>query len=145
MPDQFKDESNVRLHDFLRVPYIIFFSSQHPLAQKENLSIRDFKDDIFFCTSEKEHPFLRESHETYCRSKGFVPHFRFLPNMESIIFALQNGNGYTIFDDLVRVKNHSAFKYVRLDNYLTISYVWKTDNSNKALKFFLETCVFTSP
>jgi DNA-binding transcriptional LysR family regulator len=142
MSDQFKGESNVCSRDFLRVPYIVLFSSMHPLAQKENLGITDFKDDIFFCTTEKECPFLREAHESYCKSKGFVPHFKFLPNMESILSALQNGNGYTIFDDLVRVKHDPSFKYLRLDNYITLTYVWKSDNNNKALRLFLENRVF---
>ncbi|MDR2434857.1 MAG: LysR family transcriptional regulator [Treponema sp.] len=142
MSDQFKGESNVCTREYLRVPYIVLFSSKHPLAQKENLNIMDFKNDIFFCTNEEDCPFLKRAHETYCKSKGFIPRYQFLPNMESIVLALQNGNGYTIFDDLVRIKNDPTFKYLRLDNYLILHYVWKADNNNKALRLFLESCVF---
>jgi DNA-binding transcriptional LysR family regulator len=142
MSDQFKGESGILTRDFLCVPYILLFSSRHPLAQKENITITDFKDDIFFCTEEEDCPFLKERHETYCRSRGFVPRFSFLPNMESILFAIQNGNGYTIFDDLVRVKNDPTFKYVRLDTHLTLQFVWKAENNNKALKLLLETSIF---
>jgi DNA-binding transcriptional LysR family regulator len=142
MADQFKGESGICTRDYLRVPYIVLFSSRHPLARKEDITIADFKDDIFYCTAEEMCPFLRETHEAYCRTKGFVPHFKFLPNMESILFALQGGNGYTIFDDLVRVKNDPAFKYVRLDRFITLQFIWRADNNNRALRLFLETCVF---
>ncbi|MDR0719443.1 MAG: LysR family transcriptional regulator [Treponema sp.] len=145
LSDQFRGESKVCTHDYLRVPYIVFFSAKHPLAQKEDLNITDFKDDVFFCTDKEEAPFLRETHEAYCRSKGFIPHFKYLPNMESILFALQNGTGYTILDKLVRIRNDSTFKYVPLDTYLTLQFVWKANNNNRALKLFLETCVLPPP
>jgi hypothetical protein len=63
--------------------------------------------------------------------------------MESILLALENGSGYTIFDDMVQIKRDPRFKYICLDNYLTVSYAWKADNDNRALKLFLETCVFS--
>ena len=141
----FQGMANICIHDIFYVPWILLFSREHPLAGKENPEIFDFKDDTFYCISEEDTPNLREDHVSYCKSKGFIPNFKPLPNLESILLAIQTGTGYTILDNWVRQKDEPVFRYFLLDKFLTIGTVWKADNLNKALPLFLKTSVYNLP
>jgi DNA-binding transcriptional LysR family regulator len=139
--DQFSSLSNICIHEQYRIPCIILYSSKHRLAGTENLTITDFKDDIFFVLSEDENPHIRQDNEAYCKSKGFIPHFETLPNLDSILLALQTGAGYTIVDQWTRHKDDPNFTYTPIDRFLTVRNVWKTDNGNRVLPLFLKTCI----
>jgi DNA-binding transcriptional LysR family regulator len=139
--NQFDGFSNVCIHEHYRIPCIILYSSKHRLAEKRDLTVTDFKDDIFFILSEDENPQIRQNNETYCKSKGFIPRFKELPNLDSILLALQTGSGYTIVDYWIRDKDNPNFKYTPIDIFLSISDVWKADNGNRVLPLFLKTCV----
>jgi len=144
LSDQFYGVPNISIHDHFSVPCILLFSSHHPLADKENLQITDFKDDRFCVITDEETPLPRLHNEAYCKSKGFIPQFEIFHSFESILLALQTGAGYTILDEWIWVKNNPNFKYIPLDASLTISEVWKTDNTNRALRLFLETIVLST-
>jgi len=141
-PKLFQGMPNIRIHDIFRSPCILLFSSDHPLAGKQDLGIADFKDDTLYILSKEEFPFMKQDHTAYCKSKGFIPRFKSMPNLDSILLALQNGTGYTILDSWIRQKNDPVFRYLPLDTSIIISNVWKADNANKALEIFLKNCVF---
>jgi DNA-binding transcriptional LysR family regulator len=141
LSDQFRGIPNISIHDHYRIPGILLFSSKHPLSQKKNPDITEFRDDIFYVLTEDETPMVRQICEDYCKSKGFLPHFKVLPNLNSILLALQNGYGYTIVDEWTRLRKDPNFINVELDMCFTISDVWKEDNENKALPLFLNTCI----
>jgi DNA-binding transcriptional LysR family regulator len=138
--DQFRGIPNICIHDYNRISRVLLFSSQHRLSGLNVLSIRDFKDDILYTLTEEEAPFLRQINEDYCKSKGFIPKIKTLPNLESIFLALQTGEGYTIIDNWTWERNNANFKSLQLDTFFTVSGVWKKDNANWALQTFLKTC-----
>jgi DNA-binding transcriptional LysR family regulator len=144
MTEHFQGMPNISIHDFYRGTCFLVFSSSHPLAEKTdggNLSISDFREDVFYILSGEEAPFLMQACEAYCKSKGFVPRFMQLPDLNSIIINLQTHSGYTIMDEWVYGKDYQKLKCIPLDLRFTVANVWKTNNTNKALRFFLETCV----
>jgi DNA-binding transcriptional LysR family regulator len=142
--EHFRGIPNICIHDHYRIPRILLFSSQHRMSGvKGMLSLRDFKDDIFYTLTDEEAPFLRQINEDYCKSQGFVPRFKTLPNFESVLLALQTGRGYTIIDSWTWERNNTNFNNLRLDSFLTISEVWREDNTNTALQFFLKSCITT--
>jgi DNA-binding transcriptional LysR family regulator len=143
--DQFNGLSNICIHEHYRIPCIILYSSRHRLAGAENLTITDFKDDIFFTLSEDENPYIRRENETYCKSKGFMPYFETRPDLDSILLALQTGTGYTIVDQWVRYKDEPIFTCTPIDMFHTVIEVWKSDNGNRALPLFLKTCIMNHP
>jgi DNA-binding transcriptional LysR family regulator len=145
IPDQFRGLPNIYIRDHYRIPAILLFSSQHRLAGKEDLSIVDFKDDVFYNLPEEEIPFIKQVNKTYFSSKGFMPRFKTLPNLDSILLTLQTGSGCAIGDIWMRDKDNPNFKYKQLDLFLYISDVWKADNTNKALDLFLKTYVHNQP
>jgi DNA-binding transcriptional LysR family regulator len=144
MSDFFRGLPNISIHECYHGLCYLIFSSFHPLARKADdgkLSISDFKDDIFYILSEEEAAIILQSCVTYCKSKGFVPHFKQLPDLDTIIINLQMHGGYTIMDELIYAKDHLKLKRIPLDLTFTGSLAWKTNNTNKALQLFLETSV----
>jgi DNA-binding transcriptional LysR family regulator len=137
----FQGLPDICVQDISSIPCILLFSADHSLAGKQDLEITDFKDDTFYIIAEGEGPFPKQDFVFYCKSKGFIPRFQAMPNLDSVLLALQNGSGYTIIDTWMRQKDDAAFKYLPLDFSATISSLWKADNANKALPLFLKTCV----
>jgi DNA-binding transcriptional LysR family regulator len=140
LSEQFQGIPNISIHDHFQVPCILLFASRHPLAGKENLSIRDFRDEPFYVITGEECPAPRLAAEAYCKSLGFIPRFEAYSTLEQIVLAAQTGVGCTIMDQWLREKNSHLFRYIPLDVSMTVSEVWKTGNTNRALRLFLETC-----
>jgi DNA-binding transcriptional LysR family regulator len=109
--DQFQGLPNIQIHDHYHIPCILLFSSQHSLAGKKNITIMDFRDDIFYIVSDDETHIARQNNEAYCKSKGFIPRFQTLPNLDTMLLALQSGNGYTIIDEWIWAKDNPNFNY----------------------------------
>jgi hypothetical protein len=142
LPEQFRGIPNISIHEHYHGSCYLLFSSIHPLAKNsiEHLSIVDFKDDIFYIISEDENSFIRQSCEAYCKSKGFIPNIQPLSDLNTILLSVRQ-QGYTIVDEWIWAKDIPFFKYIPIDLSFSVADVWKTNNTNKALQLFLETCV----
>jgi DNA-binding transcriptional LysR family regulator len=136
--EQFKGNHTIKIKNIADISWILLYSKNHSLAQNDNLSLIDFKDETLYILSPNEMPWLHTVYESYCNSKGFVPKIKTFPNMESIYLALDSGKGYAILDQWIRVKQNAVYKYFELDKYLTVSAVWKNENHNPALNIFLD-------
>jgi DNA-binding transcriptional LysR family regulator len=122
-------------------PRLLLYSSNHRLAKKTKLSIADFKDDILYTFSSDVDPNAKRINEQYCKSKGFVPIMKTVSNFESILLAIEAGRGFTIVSKWNRIVNNKGFKYIELDDSITICAVWKKDNNNPALRLFCSECL----
>jgi DNA-binding transcriptional LysR family regulator len=140
--EQFRGTRNINIKNIVDIPWILLYSKDHALGQKDKLSITDFKDETLYTLSSDEMPWLYSVYESYCKSKGLIPKIKTFSNLESIYLALDAGRGYTILDQWVRVKQNAVYKYFVLDKYLTVSAVWKNENHNPALHIFLENCLY---
>jgi hypothetical protein len=79
--------------------------------------------------------------EQYCKSKGFIPTIKTLPNHDSILMAVEGGKGFTILDKWNRAINNRSFKHIELDDSIAISAVWRKDNTNAVLPLFCDECL----
>jgi DNA-binding transcriptional LysR family regulator len=126
---------------FADVPTVLIFSVKHKLANKENLHITDFKEDIFYVLDKEERPLARKIHEDFCKGNGFIPQFREYPNLDSIYLALETGAGCTILDKMKRICKNTDYKYFDLDLMIDIGFIWKKANTNPSLQLFLNEMV----
>jgi DNA-binding transcriptional LysR family regulator len=140
--EHFKGFHNISIKKIVDVPWILLYSKNHSLAEKNKLTITDFKDEPLYTLSSDEIPWLHPVYESYCKSKGFTPEIKTFSNLESIYLALDRGSGYTILDQWVRVKQNPVYKYFELDKSLAACAVWKNENQNPALRTFLEKCLY---
>jgi DNA-binding transcriptional LysR family regulator len=120
---------------------ILLFSSNHRLAKKTKLDITDFKDDPLCTFSSDVEPLAKMINEQYCKSKGFIPKIKTFPNLNSILLAIEAGQGFTIVNKWNRIIKNNNFKYFELDDSFIISAVWRKDNNNPALPLFCGECL----
>jgi DNA-binding transcriptional LysR family regulator len=142
-PLQFKGMQNVSVKELFPVHYILLYSSFHRLAAKKNPTISDFKDDTLYVLDPDYTPLAKPINESYCKSKGFIPRIKMMPNIDSLLLAIESGTGYAILDTQQRIVFNSNFKYFELDIYQTICAVWKKDSTNAALKLLLSEFIDT--
>jgi DNA-binding transcriptional LysR family regulator len=137
--ESLKKTENICMSEICNIPLILLYSKNHVLAPKKNLAITDFKDDVLYVLTTEETPMSLIKSELYCKSKGFIPKIKAVPNIDSIIFALElgGGGGYTLLDEWQRIKDHPSFRYLILDIDNAAIAIWKRDNPNTALSLFL--------
>jgi DNA-binding transcriptional LysR family regulator len=138
---QFKGMQDVNSRDIFLSPRLLLYSSNHRLAEKTGLGITDFKDDILYTFSPDIDSNAKIINEQYCKSKGFVPIIKTVTNLESILLAIEVGRGFTIVGKWNRIVNNKKFRYIELDDTITLCAVWKKDNNNLALRLFCSECL----
>jgi DNA-binding transcriptional LysR family regulator len=145
---EYRKNPKISTHDHYRDLGILIFHSRHPLAQQHKtgkLSIKDFKDSIFFILSGSG-DFQRKEFENYFEAKGFNPRFQELPDFDSLLLALHDGNGCAIWSKSFLGKDHPTLRYISMPGFYFITgEIWKKDNKNPALQYYLEECVLNQP
>jgi DNA-binding transcriptional LysR family regulator len=138
---QFEGMQNVYIRKLFPIPRVLLYSVKHKLAAKADLTITDFKDEILYILSADETPLARTINEAYCKSKGFIPTIKTLPNSDSVLLAVESGKGFTILDKWQRIIKSRSFKLLELDDTVVVSAVWRKDNANAVLPLFCKECL----
>ncbi len=91
---------------------ILIYSVSHPLAGKKELTLNDFRDDVFIAPWEIVDKMVVEAITSYTRPYGFVPRLRFVKNHESTITCVRNNMGVAIVDEWVWAKDAADIKWI---------------------------------
>lgn len=121
-------------------PVVMLISTQHPLADKETLSLSDFKDDPFYVitpTPGSDNPMEQLTHDI-CQAAGFSPKIEHTPNSASVLMRLQNGIGAQITCAWTGACKLPLYRVIPLDQMLNISAAWLENNSNPAKQVFID-------
>ena len=119
------------------IPRILLYSAEHPNADRGRLTPLDFKNDTFFVVGDDEVPRASEFVRGYCSPYGFEPKIFTVPNIESMLAAMQNGTGVAIMDSWQRDCTNHAFRYLKLNSSHLVSLAWRKSNSNPAIPLFI--------
>lgn len=107
----------------------------HPLANAENLTLDDFKDDVFLTLAAEESPVIN-------RNMGSWGKVRTLEAPDIAALALWLEAGYGIFplngNHNLRNNPNLVFKDIPELGYSTEIVAWKKDSKNPLIKIFLE-------
>ena len=129
--------SEFELSKAAEVGKILMFSSNHPIAAKpsEELSLRDFKDDLFIAPWEIVDKMIVEAISNYTRPYGFIPKLRFVKNHESTITCVRNNMGVTIADEWVWAKGAEDIRWIPFDakDSIAIARLRSKDNEHVLL------------
>ena len=107
--------------DVASINKILAFSSEHHLAGKRGLSVKDFRDEVFIAPYEIVDKLVVESIASYTRPYGFIPKLRFVKNHESIITCVRNNMGVAFLDEWVWAKDASDIKWIPIQSRDIIS------------------------
>lgn len=134
------DRKNIKQKFLLKTPCILAISKNHPLADVENLCIKDFDDDIFYQIANDELPTADSFMSTTCARLGITPHEIInVPNPSSMLLMLESGSGVGILDKYCyqEMRQLNSFKSIELDIFHDINAVWNADNTNPLIKEFV--------
>ena len=120
----------------------IMLSRDHPLADRAELSLEEFKDECFVQLGP------RSSEEGYqyilnlCARSGFTPVLRQVEKMEDVLLWVQTGEGVAITTNrtIERYSPHVVIRPIRMsdDEKHVISIAWHKNNYNPAVAIFHE-------
>lgn len=119
--------------DIAKIGKILIYSSKHPLASKDkkSLTLKDFKNDIFFAPWEIVDKMIVEAISEYTRPYGFIPNVRFVKNHESTITCVRNNMGVTIADEWVWAKDADDLEWISFNAYDTVSIARRGGKENE--------------
>lgn len=123
--------------------YIVMEAS-NPLAKKENVTIKDLKEEAFVIISRDESPNGFDAIISICRKNGFTPKIvKQLPNVESVLLCVEMGIGVALFDSKVRISNVDNLKVFKVeDDFVNVVMAWKKENMNPGIPLFTN-CVLS--
>lgn len=127
---------NLEQFSVTEIPNILIYSANNPLANKADLSPGDFRDDTLYVVTQDSLSLPREYNEILCSHYGFKPNIVGLPNHESILFALSEGHGFAILDVWQQAKDRPEFRYLQLEQKMDISFMFKKQHPNNAIRIF---------
>ncbi|MBP1736773.1 MAG: LysR family transcriptional regulator [Oscillospiraceae bacterium] len=120
---------------------VLLFSRKHPAAGKEKPTIADFNGDIYFFLPRDEAPLSYEINRSYFLSQGLDVRQCEKPNRESILLALGEGKGFSVFDSKSRYAGYPEFFCFPLDLPIPFRAVWNENNANPLLPIFLDQAI----
>lgn len=117
--------------------YIVMEAS-HPLVNKNNLTLEDFKDENFIMIKRDESPKGFDGIISLCKAHGFTPKIvKQLPNVESLILCVESGLGVALLDSNIRLYDNPNIKGVKIgEDFISYIMVWKKENMNTAVSLF---------
>jgi DNA-binding transcriptional LysR family regulator len=100
-----ENEPGFSLHPLYEKVPAIAMDCHHPLAQKENLSLLDLKDEPFVVISEQESPGGYRRLIESCAAYGFTPNIVRAPrSLESLLLCVEMGVGIAMLDQNTRLE-----------------------------------------
>ena len=133
--------TNVVYDKIRQLKWGILISRSHPLAQKEDLSVADLKNEVFILPDQTDSPGRLEKMNMLLESYGFkCEKPMFVPNTDSMYMNVRAGRGVAIIADNVRsVISDSSYRFLRADIDIEPLYavcVWRQDNMNPAISLY---------
>lgn len=133
---------NVKIYDLVSVQKLLLYSRYNVLAERENLTPADFKDQTLYTFRDEEGPVGLGSNMRLLEKRyGFKPQYHLVSSLDAIFVALSAGDGYAIVDQMVRVKRNPDFSYLELDDYNTVSLAILEENDSNSSQEFVNYCL----
>jgi Transcriptional regulator len=111
---------------------VILYAEDHPLANKKDLKVEDFKNEIFYAVPDDEGNDAEESIRQWCGSYHFIPIIRHLPNLQSIYANIRNGNGVMINEDLEDYEKDGPIRALPMKDKGEVCLICRREHENKA-------------
>ncbi len=134
------NQPDLAMQTVTTAPAVMLFSGLNPLAQKENLTLEDFRDDPFFVIApsmDVKNP-MEQLAIDLCQKAGFTPRIVYVPSSAAILMRLQGGVGVQITCAWTGACRLPLFRMIPLDHMLNISAVWLNNSEHPVKPSFIE-------
>lgn len=134
------DEEEIEYRVVAKVPTMMVIPKTHPLADREQVKLSDFREDTFLTLAEKESPYISKFSEYVDRLGNFKPKTLEAPNIRELALWLEAGYGIFPLNANHALRNNPnlVFKEIpEIEDSVEIV-MWKKDNPNPAVPLFLQ-------
>ena len=114
-------------------PGAIVLSRSHPLADRDDLTIEDFRNEPFVAISRENSPGGHDLLLKQCAECGFTPNIvRETATTESLFLCVEMGLGVAILDRNTRLERNTALRIIDIPGSRAAGLVavWRKDNRN---------------
>jgi DNA-binding transcriptional LysR family regulator len=125
--------------DLYSVESVLILNARHPLVNKEQLTLNDFRNETFVNVSVSESPILNRLLEQECMKAGFIPKVIVASDVNAQTLYLESGKGVAVGS----VNNMAAYNprmtMVRLKDLKPLELVaaWNRNNANPCIPLFI--------
>jgi DNA-binding transcriptional LysR family regulator len=136
----FSNTPGFRTEKIIEIPNVIVFSEKHPLAQKNELTPMDFRNEVFIYVVDKTTttPSMKKSLNSFNDCYGFFPRVKEVPDVDSLYFMVESIQGVALMDSWCRMKLNSKIRSLKTDFNETIVLAWSENNTNPVIPTFVE-------
>lgn len=117
-----------------------YISLEHRFASKPNLSLSDLSPECFYVPSVDNDPLNSDFLKHICAAYGFAPsEIIALPNIDSVLLAVQMGFGAAVLDDHIALKSNIKLVRIPTKVYSAVVFAWRKNDSNPNIPVFINT------
>lgn len=113
--------------------YLVYSEKILSKTDDSNVSVADFRDEIFFCLGEEHSDPTRRLIFEYCKYYDLYPTIKSIPNMESVMSNVAFRKGVTILDGLTQYNTAPHIKKLELNPCHKLCLAWSSVNANNPL------------
>ncbi len=132
---------HVQQKHLIETPCILVISKNHPLSGKENLTIRDFDNDIFYQIANDDLPSADHFMNSLFSKFGITPQKSIcVPNPSSMLLMLESGAGVGVMDQFScpEIRKYNNFRSLDIGITHQVTAAWNDENGNPLLADFLQ-------
>lgn len=115
---------------------VLVYAAAHPLCVPGCPSLADFHRDTFFVLPSEECPYSTDSNQSYFLSQMMQPRIEVVPNLETMLARIAEGDGYGVFDSISRCLQFDGLAYLPLDSEISLCMAQRTGSWNPVVDAF---------
>lgn len=134
------DKESILYQYVYRSQDYIVMSRFHPLAQCENITLDDVKNETFVTISQEDNPESMPLIYAICKEHGFVPQVHVAKSLAEQILWVEVGMGVSILDSRCELRMNPDIKCYQMESTWDPSLVvaWNQNNYNPLISVFLK-------
>ncbi len=133
-----QNRTNIVYDNMYYLPVRLAMRKSHPLADRNDLSLVDFRDETFIIFPDEVAGRLNALFMETCRAAGFVPHTIMAPDLKTQLLWIEVGRGIAGVSARSYVASSPGIKMMPIADMRDVMFVraWKQENYNPAIALF---------
>ncbi len=133
-----QNQAEIVYDDMYYIPVRLAMHKSHPLAERSDLSLFDFRDETFIVFPNEVAGRLNDLLMKTCGAAGFVPNTIVASDLKTQLLWIEIGRGIAGVSGRSYIANSPTIKMMQIADMKDVMYVraWKRENYNPAIALF---------
>lgn len=115
---------------------VLIYAAGHPLHTPGHPTLADFHKDTFLVQPSEECPYSTDSNQSYFLSQMMQPRIEMVPNLDTMLCRIAEGDGYGVFDSISRCLQFDGLAALPLDSEISLCMAQRTGSWNPVVDAF---------